>query len=505
MKSPRQRKSRTVFQTVRLRGRFEKPSYMNSEVQKAAGEVSPPSRSLTGPAKPRRSVCAPGAMASSFYRRPALERRMIMWFSSWLGKRQRSTPSGRSHKSPRKRSTCRPQLEALEDRTVPSGGYVFKTIDDPNAVNGTRLNGINSRGQVVGNYFDANFNGHSFLLSGGRYIGLNDPNGVNGTFAAGIDDSGEVVGLYVDANGLTHGFLLSHGHYTTLDVPNGNNTGAAGINDHGQIVGTYFDASEVLHSFLLSGGQYTTLDVPNGNNTQAYAINDSGKIVGYYFDSTGLSHGFLLSGGHYTTLDDPNAVSNMTAFGINSRGQVVGSYGDASGLHGFLLSGGQYTNVDDPNGVFSGRVFSEATGISDSGKIVGLYADASGSHGFLATKRHDDDGLGDDAPANPSRAAGRASGDSAHLLLPTASLTNATFTANQVITVAGGSGADRSDGSSDISTVPTWAAATLPSPLPGSGDSTGGRVRVVSAAGNDMSLTGNDVFARTDEVFRVDL
>src|SRR5262249_12287885 len=29
---------------------------------KTAGEVSPPSRSLTGPASPRRSVCAPGLM-----------------------------------------------------------------------------------------------------------------------------------------------------------------------------------------------------------------------------------------------------------------------------------------------------------------------------------------------------------------------------------------------------------------------------------------------------------
>jgi predicted outer membrane repeat protein len=43
-----------------------------------------------------------------------------MWFSSWLAKRQRAAPSGRSHKPPRKRPTCRPQLEALEDRWLPS-------------------------------------------------------------------------------------------------------------------------------------------------------------------------------------------------------------------------------------------------------------------------------------------------------------------------------------------------------------------------------------------------
>jgi predicted outer membrane repeat protein len=43
-----------------------------------------------------------------------------MWFSSWLGKRQRSSPSGRRHRSPGKRPTFRPRLEALEDRWLPS-------------------------------------------------------------------------------------------------------------------------------------------------------------------------------------------------------------------------------------------------------------------------------------------------------------------------------------------------------------------------------------------------
>jgi hypothetical protein len=32
---------------------------------KVAGEVKPPSKALTGQAPPRRSVCAPGAMALS--------------------------------------------------------------------------------------------------------------------------------------------------------------------------------------------------------------------------------------------------------------------------------------------------------------------------------------------------------------------------------------------------------------------------------------------------------
>jgi predicted outer membrane repeat protein len=60
------------------------------------------------------------AMALSFYRRPDLARRSIMWFYSWFGKRQRSAASRRSYGSPRKRPTYRPRLEALEGRWLPS-------------------------------------------------------------------------------------------------------------------------------------------------------------------------------------------------------------------------------------------------------------------------------------------------------------------------------------------------------------------------------------------------
>jgi hypothetical protein len=93
---------------------------MNHELQKPAGEVSPPSNPSLAQPLPRRSVCAPAAMAFSFYRRPALERRNIMWPSSWLAKRQRSTTSGRSRAPSRPRPTSRPRLEALEDRWLPS-------------------------------------------------------------------------------------------------------------------------------------------------------------------------------------------------------------------------------------------------------------------------------------------------------------------------------------------------------------------------------------------------
>src|SRR5262249_51196605 len=101
--------SRTVFQTV--------------QHKQAAGEVSPPSRSLTGPARPRRSVCAPAAMALSFYSRSALERRNLMSFFSWLQKRtwiRAAQPRASKPRPQPVRRAPRLTLEQLETRLTPS-------------------------------------------------------------------------------------------------------------------------------------------------------------------------------------------------------------------------------------------------------------------------------------------------------------------------------------------------------------------------------------------------
>jgi predicted outer membrane repeat protein len=56
-----------------------------------------------------------------------------MWFSSWLGKRQRPALNGRS-RSPRKRTSYRPHLEPLEDRWLPSQiGLTVTSLADSGA------------------------------------------------------------------------------------------------------------------------------------------------------------------------------------------------------------------------------------------------------------------------------------------------------------------------------------------------------------------------------------
>jgi len=421
-----------------------------------------------------------------------------MWFDSLLAS-WKSGLTGRRDPQPLRRGR-RPNLELLEDRTVPSGSYVFTTIDNPNGNGGfNSANGINARGDIVGNYLDANFAEHGFLLSHGRYTTLDDPNGVDGTTATDLNDSGTIVGVYFGPS--ENGFILRRGQYTAID-DGVYGTGAFGINDSDMIVGVYFDANSMEHGFLLSHGQYTTIDDPNGvYGTVPSGINNRGQIVGEYIDANTRPNGFLLSCGQYTTIDDPNAVYGTFATGINNRGQIVGYYLDANVVqHGFLLSHGQYTTIDDPNGAQGTGQGTLANGISDSGKIVGNYFDALGnSHAFLATKAHDDDLL---AVAGP--AAGRIN-KGAHLSLPAAALDIAKLTPNGAFTVAAGSGDNRGNGFAGIATSQTGAFTGVPSTRQGGEDIVSRRLCVGSTAavtaGEGAGPIADDFFVQQDNLF----
>jgi probable HAF family extracellular repeat protein len=362
----------------------------------------------------------------------------------------------------RHRKRCasnRPRLEGLEDRTVPSGSYVFTTIDDPNGTVFSQANGINSRGDIVG-VSDA----RGFLLSHGQYTTLDDPNGVNGTIPQGINSRGDIVGVFIDANSNVHGFLLSGGQYTTLDVPNAVYTSPIGINARGQIAGNYFDANFNSHGFVLSDGQYTTIDDPNGvsiaGGSAATGINSRGDIVGAFGDADFNVHGFLLSAGQYTTFDVPNGM-DTTPFGINDHGQIVGEYFGANfNSHGFLLSGGQYTTIDDPNTAGS---FPETFlgGISDSGKIVGGYFNTTNGfgHAFLATPSPNSSVA---SAASQGGQLGNAGVMDPTLPLNTASLAHARLLRIQVNIKAGGFGGVSGQGLSRTVSGPSTIIVTVP-------------------------------------------
>ena len=119
---------------------------------------------------------------------------------------------------------------------------VYTTLDDPLGVNSmgnkyTFASAINNSGQIVG-YYDDGPKSHGFLYANGVYTTLDDPLGVNGTLPLGINSAGQIVGNYLDASFNSHGFLYSNGIFTSMDLL-GPSTTLGGINDSGQLTGTY--------------------------------------------------------------------------------------------------------------------------------------------------------------------------------------------------------------------------------------------------------------------------
>ena len=70
------------------------------------------------------------------------------------------------------------------------------TLDAPNSTF-TQALGLNNKGQVVGDYTDLNGNTHGFVwTSKGGFTTVDNPNGVGTTVVNGINDLGQLVGFY---------------------------------------------------------------------------------------------------------------------------------------------------------------------------------------------------------------------------------------------------------------------------------------------------------------------
>ena len=86
---------------------------------------------------------------------------------------------------------------------------IFTKIDFPGATGVTQPRGINSRGDVVGQYVSEVT--HGFLLSGGQRKTVDFP-GATGTEIYAINPQGDVGGVYTLA-GARHGFLFKRGRF----------------------------------------------------------------------------------------------------------------------------------------------------------------------------------------------------------------------------------------------------------------------------------------------------
>ncbi len=94
-------------------------------------------------------------------------------------------------------------------------------------------------------------NGTSKALAESDTFTTIDFPGASFTAAQGINPRGDIVGNYIA--GVTHGYLLSGGEFTSIDFPGASFTCARAINPRGDIVGAHVSAG-VVHGYLLSEG-----------------------------------------------------------------------------------------------------------------------------------------------------------------------------------------------------------------------------------------------------------
>ena len=88
-------------------------------------------------------------------------------------------------------------------------GGNFTDVNAPGATS-TSLLGVNNNGLAVG--FDmvgTSMDGILYNINTGTFTTLDDPNGVGTTTLNGVNDLGQIVGFYVDGNGNTDGLLAN--------------------------------------------------------------------------------------------------------------------------------------------------------------------------------------------------------------------------------------------------------------------------------------------------------
>jgi probable HAF family extracellular repeat protein len=231
-------------------------------------------------------------------------------------------------------------------------GGSFTTLDFSQTATSTSANGVsvvNGEVEIVGVYSDGSGR-HGFVLTPpAAYQSFDAPGGTGTTAGTGINSLGQLVGNFFDSAvtpSPSRGFFATgpNGSFTQIE-PNLVVGANLGVNDAGDVVGSYIDGTGT-HGFARIGAATITLDDPLAvGTTAATDINNAGDIVGYFVDGNGNTRGFLYVNGTYTTIDDPNAIGIPFAlamtqvFGINDHGDIVGSYVDADGVvRGFVAT-----------------------------------------------------------------------------------------------------------------------------------------------------------------------
>jgi hypothetical protein len=269
---------------------------------------------------------------------------------------------------------------AVGQTNVRNISVTFTTIDVPGAVY-TEMIGINSAGDIVGNYGqDTSQDSHGFMYSNGAFTYFDYP-GQTFTVPHAINDM-QVIAGYVGISPV-FGFIYDGTNFASVNDGNNSATVVLGINNAAELVGGA-GTIYTTKGFASRSGVFKTLNVP-GAYTYVYGsgVNNTGAIVGWTD-----SDSFMCRGTNCKIMDFPGA-SHTEVEGINDSGMMVGWYTVPYTCVGcaFVEKNGKYLSFAYP-----GAAFTAAGGINKSGVIVGAYTfDYNVWHGFITNPITDAD------------------------------------------------------------------------------------------------------------------
>lgn len=242
--------------------------------------------------------------------------------------------------------------------------FLFPGQCDPFFGPCTYPQGINNRRQIVGMAFLAG-GAQGFLREEDGSVQMLPPSPAGtGSLAQAINDRGDIVGDYLDASFFRHGFLLERGNFTTIDFPGAQQTECRAINDERFVTGIFIEPSGTEQAFLWHRGSFiATWSVANSNSITPLGINRSGDIVGQVvlnnpdgsisFDSFLREPDGTITVTNLDSILQPigggSSLNSMT--GINDRGDVTGFFvtgGPFQPIFGFLIRHGDRLIEGDP-------------------------------------------------------------------------------------------------------------------------------------------------------------
>lgn len=309
-------------------------------------------------------------------------------------------PSSRRPATPLSRPLV---VEALEGRTVPASLYTIQWLGTlASGDNFSAAQGINDRGQVVGNSWLQDSNGipaeekaFSWTPTGGL-VSLGTLNG-NASYAWDVNNNGVITGWYhypVSPPGTTAGggyyewaAVWRNGTGTTIPglAQIGLHSVAYGVNDNNLVVGHTSSPNGV--AFTYDGTTVRYLGTLGGLWSYGMDVNSSGVVAG--FADTGENPsgqpGVYMSRYHAVLYSPTGAIQDLGTFGtdsyaykVNDLGLAVGtSIGTDGFYHPFLWDGTRMIDIVGLGG------HGHAWSINNTGQVVGDSGNWQSSRAFL--------------------------------------------------------------------------------------------------------------------------